>query len=151
MFAPSLCLRVLSRTCDPNSQRDGQYALDSVPRRSAERRFFLSGRCLSADKMSDFCPKKSCSPKRDNIRCRPGQATCHLRGGQLDRERAALPRFALDAHFAAKGLDQVFHDRQTQARTAELARAGLVDAVKPFEHTPLVSGFDPDSGVAHGD
>src|ERR1041384_2328698 len=45
--------------------------------------------------------------------------------------------------------DEVFHDRQTQARAALLARAAGIGAVEPLENARQVLGADPGAGVGH--
>ena len=80
-----------------------------------------------------------------------GKNRRRLGQGQLDGERAALARFACDAHAAAERLGQVLDDRQAQAGAAELARAGFVDAVEALEDATLVFWLDADAGVADGD
>ena len=49
------------------------------------------------------------------------------------------------------GLHDVLHDRETEARAARLAAAGLVDAVKPLEKPRQVLGGDAAALIAHGD
>ena len=49
------------------------------------------------------------------------------------------------------GLHDVLHDREPQARAAELPAAGLVDAVEPLEEPWQVLGLDATALVADGD
>src|SRR5262245_31047635 len=68
-------------------------------------------------------------------------------GRQVDAERAALAGSALERDSPPERQGQVLHDRETQARAAELARTRLVHAVEALEDPVLVARFDPDAGV----
>src|SRR5262245_6622673 len=58
--------------------------------------------------------------------------------GQGHDESAALANLALDADFAAVGQHQMLDDGEAQAGAAEVARAGVVDAIEALEQARVV-------------
>src|SRR5215469_18243412 len=57
----------------------------------------------------------------------------HFRWRQAEPEHRSVPQLAFHSRLAAVVEHDVFHDRQTQARAAGLARTRFVDAVKALE------------------
>src|SRR6185312_16465019 len=70
---------------------------------------------------------------------------------QSNKKLRPLPRHAFDTHFAAVGLDDVFHDGQAEAGAALLPRARLVDAVETFEYPGKRFSRNAGAVIAHGE
>src|SRR5262249_32260283 len=62
-----------------------------------------------------------------------------------------LAQLTFDGDRAAGALDGIADDGETEARSAGLAGAGLVDPVETFEDAGDVLGRDPDSVIGHRD
>ena len=72
-----------------------------------------------------------------------------VRERQVERERAALARNALQAYLAAEQLRELAADRETKARAAMLARRAGVGLLERLEHDPLLVERNADARVVH--
>src|SRR5262252_6965774 len=63
----------------------------------------------------------------------------------------ALTRAALDAHLALVGVNDVAHDTQADARSANLRIDGAAAAEKRFENMRKVGSVDADAAIVDND
>src|SRR5688572_18221040 len=71
--------------------------------------------------------------------------------GEQERERAALPRCAVDADLAAEQPRDLATDREAEARAAVLAAGRSIGLLEGLEDQSLLFLRDPDPGVLHGE
>src|ERR1043165_951739 len=66
---------------------------------------------------------------------------------QEEKERRTAPGLALDTYVATMSAHDVLHNRQPEACAAQLARAGLVNAVKALEQARQVLSRDANARI----
>src|SRR5690349_8089950 len=71
--------------------------------------------------------------------------------GEMERERAAATRLAVDAHEAAVAAHHVVDDRQPQPRSLRAGPGVGLDPEELSEDLPLEARRDADAAVAHAD
>src|SRR5262249_8274452 len=69
---------------------------------------------------------------------------------QMNRKRRARSQTARDGNGTTLALYGVFHDGETQSRTARLSRPRFIHAVEAFENPGQFVGGNPVAGVCNG-
>src|SRR5207244_4338376 len=72
---------------------------------------------------------------------------CDVLEGQVERERAALARLALEADLSAEQLGEVAADAQAEAGAVVLAAGGAVGLLKSLEDDLVLLTRNADAGV----